>query len=109
MPTKPISSPYGRIVLVSATTSGNAMELFLCPGPAFYRVRLDAFNKSATDALLTVQWHGTISEEELTMNIPAQIGPVSVIPDWKILEAGTVKVYADTADVIGTYIEVSKA
>jgi len=109
MPTKPLSSPYGRIFLVTGTTSGAAAQLLLAPGPAFNRVRLDAFNKSASDADLTVQWHSTLAEEELVMTIPALSGPVSVIPDWTILAGGTVKVYASVANVIGTYIEVTRA
>ncbi len=103
--TYPSGSTDGSFILVTATGSpGQTIHTATKAGRQ--RIRLDAFNNSTSDVLLTIQWAGTASADEIKMLVRAQRGPYVVIPDWILLNGQSILAYAATTSVIGIYADV---
>jgi len=104
--TYPSGSVLGSFISITATSSGGAQTLHTAALEGRQRVRLDAWNNSTSDVVLTIQWAGTAAADEIKMTIPALGGPVSVSPDWTLLNGKAVKAYAGTTAVIGVKVEL---
>ena len=98
----------GKFFSVVATSSPGDLLHTNDRGARLESIRLDAWNISAANVDLTVQWIGTASTDALTYTIPARGGPVSVIPDWKLPRGSSIRVYAGTTAVISAYLEATE-
>ena len=105
--TYPSGSTAGAFISITTTSSpGQTIHTRTSvDSPGRQRIRLDAFNVSGADVLLTIQWGGTTAADEIKILVPFQAGPFTVIPDWLLLNGKIIKAYAATQPAVHIYVE----
>ena len=90
----------GRNIKVAATgTPGTTVHT--AHATALDEVWIWAQNSDTTDRKLTVEFGGTTAPDDLVeVTIPAEGGPVLVIPGWPVTGSVVVRAFAASADVV---------
>jgi hypothetical protein len=106
-------STDGKAVKVAATaTPGTTVHTGSTTVADLHEVWLWAVNSSASNVKLTIEWGGTTSPDNLIeMTIPAEDGPVCIVPGWVLkgnAVANVIRAFAATADVVMVYGYVNK-
>jgi hypothetical protein len=93
-------STNGRNVKVAATATAGTL-IHTADASAKDEVWAWATNTDTVDRKLTMEWGGTTSPDDLhELTIPAESGPVPIVPGW-ILTGGVVfRAFAAVANVI---------
>ena len=94
------ASVNGRQIKVAATaTAGTAIHVAHATDQD--EVWIYCSNSDSTDHKLTIEWGGVTSPDDLVeITIPAESGPVLVIPGWICTGGVTVAAFAASADVL---------
>lgn len=101
-------STNGRLIQVTATTSGGANTIHTAvSGTATVdEINLYAINVGTSDVLVNIEFGGTGAANEIDFVIPAQVGQVQVVEKLLLQNSLVVKAYAATGSVIniGGYV-----
>lgn len=100
-------STNGRMIQISATASTGTLIHTAVSGTASVdEIILYATNTSASDVLLTVEYGGTGSENEVDFTIPAGVGLVDLGGRFVLQNSLVIRAYAGTTNVInvGGYV-----
>lgn len=97
----------GRFVKVAATATAGTLLHTHNRQSQFQRVRVDAWTTDSADRLLTLEWAGVTSPDDLIeVKLYADAGPRTVA--CFLLEKGkTVRAFAAAANVVNCYVEVT--
>ncbi len=101
----------GNLTQVTATTSGAAHTLHTSTTETqneWDSVYVDACNNHTEEVEVTVEWGGTGAANTVVVNIPAKVGFVVLIPNHRLRDGQTVKVFADVASVVNVYTDVER-
>ena len=92
----------GRGVLVAATsTPGTTIHTATTGTTNWDVIYLWAMNSHTADLLLTIEFGGTTSPDDLTqVTIPTRSGPNIVIPGWQLQNGLVVRAFAGTTNLI---------
>lgn len=96
-------STNGRgIKVVQTATDGTTIHTATAgTGYDFDEVYLWATNTDTTDRKLTLQWGGVASpDDSREVTIPAECGPVAIVPGWVLQNGLIIRAFAATANVI---------
>jgi hypothetical protein len=95
-------STNGRSVkILTTTTPGTAIHQALASTAGFDEIWLWAMNSDTVERLLTLQWGGTTSPDDLIqVPIPPQAGPVLIAPGLLLNNALVARAFAAAANVI---------
>lgn len=100
-------STNGRMVQVTATAStGTLLHTAVAGTSSIDEVVLYAVNTSASDVLLTIEYGGTGTANEVKFTIPAQVGLIDLGSKFVLQNGLTIRAYAGTGSVInvGGYV-----
>ena len=100
-------STNGRLIAVTATaTAGTTIHTAIAGTSSLDEVYLWAINTSASDVLLTIEYGGVGTANEVKFTIPAQVGLVDIVTKQLLQNALVIRAYAATASVInvGGYV-----
>lgn len=93
-------STDGRNVKVVATASAGT-TIHTAHATSLDEIWLWAVNSDTTDRKLTIEFGGTSAPDDLIeLTIPAEAGPIPVIPGWRLTNSCVVKAFAATANVV---------
>lgn len=100
--TKLSASTDGKQIKIAATaTAGTLLHTAVTGTASFDEVWLWVTNADTTDRKLTIEWgEATAPDGNVELTIPAESGPVLVIPGWLLQNALTVRAFAATANVL---------
>lgn len=101
-------STNGKNIKITTTASAGD-TLHTAHATSLDEVWVWAMNSDTTARLLTVQFGGTTSPDDVVqITIPPQVGPVLVIPGWKLTNSLVVRAFAATANVVTCHVEVNR-
>jgi len=90
----------GKNVKVAATATAGT-TIHTAHATATDEIWLWATNTDTTDRKLTIEYGGTTSPDDLIeVTIPAESGPIPVIPGWLLTNSLVVRAFAASANVI---------
>lgn len=94
------ASTDGRNIKIAQTATAGTL-IHTAHASATDEVWLWASNTDSTDRKLTIEFGGVTSPDDLIeMTIPAEGGPVLVIPGWPLTNGLAVRAFAATANVV---------
>ena len=95
-------STNGKPIKVVATaTLGTTIHTAVAGTSSMDEIWLYAFNSSAADVLLTVEWGGaTVPDQNIVMTIPTKVGEILIIPGLLLQNGLLVTAFAASANVI---------
>jgi hypothetical protein len=100
-------STNGRLIQVTATAStGTTIHTAVAGTSSIDEVYLWANNTSASAVLLTIEYGGTGTANEVKFTIPAQVGLVDIVTKQLLQNSLVIRAYAATGSVInvGGYV-----
>ena len=100
-------STNGRLIQVAATaTPGTLLHTAQSGTAGVDEVYLWAVNTSTSDVLLTIEYGGVGTTNEIKFTIPAQVGLVDIVAKQLLQNALVIRAYAATTAVIniGGYV-----
>lgn len=100
------SPAYGRMIKID-TTSTPGTIVFVANASAKDEVWLWATNNDTSDRILTIEFGGTTSPDDLiTFTVPTKNGLYLIIPGWPLTNSLIVRAFASAANVIsvGGYV-----
>lgn len=100
-------STNGRMVQVAATaTPGTLIHTAVSGTASIDEIILYAVNTSASDVLLTIEYGGTGTSNEVKFTIPGQVGLVDLGSKFVLQNGLVIRAYAATGSVIniGGYV-----
>ena len=101
-------SSNGRLIQVTGTATGmaNTVHTAVSGTSSLDEVNVYAINTSASDVLLTIEYGGTGTANEIKFTIPGQVGLVQIVEKLLLQNGAVVKAYAATGSVInvGGYV-----
>lgn len=90
-----------NIKVVQTATAGTLIHTAVTGTTNFDEVWLWAQNTDTVDRKLTIEWgEATAPDGNIEVTIPAESGPVLVIPGWLLQNGLTIKAFAATANVV---------
>lgn len=96
----------GLAIQVTGTATGSAVTVHTAHATAKDEIILYASNTSASEVVLTIEWGGTGTANELKMKVPAEDSITAVI--GTLSGSNVVKAYAATGSVINVYGHVNR-
>lgn len=104
----PSGSINGRNIKIAATASAGT-TLHTCHATHFDEVYVWATNTDTVDRKLTLECGGTTSPDDLSeMTIPAEGGPILVLPGVRYTGSVVIKAFAAAANVINCQVNVNR-
>lgn len=101
-------STNGKLIQVAGTGTGSADTIHTAVSGTtdFDEVSLYAINTSTSDVLVTIEFGGTGTANEIKFTIPGQVGQVQIVEKLLLQNSLVVKAYAATTAVvnIGGYV-----
>lgn len=105
-------STSGRMIKVAATaTPGTLLDTVVAGGVDFDEIVVSAVNSSALPVLLTVEWGGTTSPDDLIpYTVPAQDGVHIIVPKGtgRLNGGVAIRAFAATADVVMCMVAIDR-
>lgn len=101
-------STNGKLIQVTGTATGSADTIHTAVSGTsdIDEISLYAINTSSSDVLVTIEFGGTGTANEIKFNIPGQVGQVQIVEKLILQNSLVVKAYAATGSVvnIGGYV-----
>lgn len=101
-------STNGRMIQVTATGTGSANTIHTAVSGTenLDEISLYAVNTGASDVLVTIEYGGTGTANEIKFTIPGQVGHVQIVEKLLLQNGLVVRAYAATGSVvnIGGYV-----
>lgn len=101
-------STDGKLIQVTGTASGsaNTIHTAVSGNTDLDEVALYAINTSSSDVLVTIEFGGTGTANEIKFSVPGLVGPVQVVEKLVLRNSAVVKAYASSGSVvnIGGYV-----
>lgn len=90
----------GKNIKVAATATAGTL-IHTAHATAIDKVELWAMNTSAAPVKLTIEWgEATAPDGNIESTIPAESGPICVVPKFPLTNSLTVRAFAGSANVI---------
>lgn len=96
-----------QVLIVAIVTPGTLIHTAVAGSSDFDEIWLWAVNSDAAALKLTVEWGGvTVPNNLIEITIPAESGPVMVVPGWILQNGLIVRGFAGTTNLItiGGYV-----
>lgn len=95
-------STNGRAIKVVATgTPGTLIHTAVAGAVNYDEIWLWAFNSDTVDRKLTIEYGGVAApDDDLEITVPAEGGPIIIVPGWVLQNGLIVRAFCATANVV---------